>query len=85
MARSEDMLTKQFTGEAAAELWLDWRLLPASIGMERGLSRLAGWVLAAEKSGAFYGLRLPGMEIAPARGDAHAAACLQALALFEPA
>lgn len=85
VARSEDMLTKQFTGEAAAELWLDWRLLPASIGMERGLSRLAGWVLAAEKSGAFYGLRLPGMEIAPARGDAHAAACLQALALFEPA
>jgi uncharacterized protein (DUF58 family) len=85
VARTDDMLTKQFTGEAAAELWLDWRLLPASIGMERGLSRLAGWVLAAEKNGALYGLRLPGIEIAPARGDAHAAACLQALALFEPA
>jgi uncharacterized protein (DUF58 family) len=83
VARSDDMLTKQFTGEAAAELWLDWRLLPASLGLEQRLSRLAGWVLAAERSGIIYGLRFPGTEIAPARGDAHAAACLQALALYE--
>jgi uncharacterized protein (DUF58 family) len=83
VARTDDMLTKQFTGEAAAELWLDWSLLPAALGIEQRLSRLAGWVLAAEAEGAFYGLRLPGTEIAPARGDAHAAACLQALALHE--
>jgi uncharacterized protein (DUF58 family) len=85
VARSDDMLTKQFTGEAAAELWLDWRLLPASLDPEQRLSRLAGWVLAAERSGAIYGLRLPGIEIVPARGDAHAGACLQGLALYEPA
>jgi uncharacterized protein (DUF58 family) len=84
VARTDDMLTKQFTGEAAAELWLDWRLLPAAFGLEQRLSRLAGWVLAAERSGAQYGLRLPGVEIAPGRGDAHAAACLQALALYQP-
>jgi uncharacterized protein (DUF58 family) len=84
VARSEDMLTKQFTGEAAVQLWLDWRLLPVALGLEQRLSRLAGWVLAAERYGAIYGLRLPGIEIAPARGDAHAAACLQALALYEP-
>jgi uncharacterized protein (DUF58 family) len=83
VARSDDMLTKQFTGEAAAELWLDWRLLPPGIGLESRLSRLAGWVLAAERAGAQYGLRLPGVEIAPGRGDAHRAACLQALALHE--
>jgi uncharacterized protein (DUF58 family) len=85
VARSDDMLTKQFTGESAAELWLDWQMLPAALGLEQRLSRLAGWVLSAERSGAFYGLRLPGAELAPARGDAHAAACLQALALYEPA
>jgi uncharacterized protein (DUF58 family) len=86
VARSDDMLTKQFTGEAAAEIWLEWRSLPARLGVEQKLSRLAGWVLEAERSGgAQYGLRLPGTEIAPARGDAHAAACLQALALFEAA
>ena len=83
-ARSDDMLTKQFSGEAASELWLDWNLLPALLGPEQRLSRLAGWVLLAERSGAHYGLRLPGVEIEPARGDAHAATCLQALALYAP-
>ena len=83
VARSDDMLTKQFTGEAAAELWLDWQLLPAAMALETRLSRLAGWVLAAERSGIQYGLRLPGAELAPARGDAHRAACLQALALYQ--
>ena len=82
-ARSEDMLTKQFSGEAAAELWLDWRALPSGLGVEQRLSRLAGWVLAADRAGQPYGLRLPGSEIPPARGDRHRAACLQALALHE--
>ena len=82
VARSEDLLTKQFAGEAAAELWLD-ALLPAGLALEQRLSRLAGWVLAAERAGAHYGLRLPGVEIAPARGDVHRAACLQALALCD--
>ena len=83
VARSEDMLTKQFTGEASAELWLDWARLAPQLPLEQRLSRLAGWVLEAERSGAHYGLRLPGVEIAPGRGDAQRAACLQALALFE--
>lgn len=80
-ARSDDMLTKQFAGEAVAELWLDLRDLPAALGLELRLSRLAGWVLAAERGGAHYGLRLPGTEIAPARGETHRNACLEALAL----
>jgi uncharacterized protein (DUF58 family) len=82
VARSEDMLTKQFSGEAAAELWLEWRRLPGAMGVEERLSRLAGWVLAADRTGQPYGLRLPETEIAPGRGDRHRAACLQALALF---
>src|SRR5881394_1872848 len=81
VARSENMLTKQFTGEAAAELWLDWARLP-QFDVEQRLSRLAGWVLEAERSGVQYGLRLPGVEIAPGRGEAQRAACLQALALY---
>jgi uncharacterized protein (DUF58 family) len=82
VARSDDMLTKQFAGEAAAELRLDWALLPPGLGTEQRLSRLAGWVLAAERGGMRYGLRIPGTEIAPGRGDSHAAACLRALALY---
>ena len=83
VARTGEMLTKQFAGESAAELWLDEHLLPIGLALEQRLSRLAGWALAAERAGAHYGLRLAGVEIAPARGDAHMAACLQALALYQ--
>lgn len=83
VARTHEMLTKQFSGEAARELWLDWSLLPAGLGVEQRLSRLAGWVLIAEGSGALYGLRLPGVEIEPGHGDSHRAGCLRALALYE--
>jgi uncharacterized protein (DUF58 family) len=82
-ARSGDMLTKQFSGDAAAELWLEWDRLPRALDLEARLSRLAGWVLEAERGGARYGLRLPGFERGLGRGDAHRAACLQALALYE--
>jgi uncharacterized protein (DUF58 family) len=82
VARTDEMLTKQFTGQAAAELCLDWQALAPGLGVEDRLSRLAGWVLEAERSGARYALRIPGVELPPARGDAHAAACLQALALY---
>ena len=77
------LIARPKAGEAAAELWLDWRLLPLGIGLESRLSRLAGWVLAAERAGMQYGLRLPGVEVAPGRGDAHRADCLKALALYE--
>jgi uncharacterized protein (DUF58 family) len=83
VARSQKMLTKQFSGEAASELWLDWDALQAH-DVEGRLSRLAGWVLLAERTGALYGLRLPGVEIAPSHGEAHSAACLRALALYQP-
>jgi uncharacterized protein (DUF58 family) len=81
VARAENMLTKQFSGAASAELWLDHGRLPAGLDLEQRLSRLAGWVLAAERSGARYGLRLPALELGPDRGAAHRAACLEALAL----
>jgi uncharacterized protein (DUF58 family) len=84
-ARSDDMLTKQFSGAAGVELWLDWAGMAGTPDLEQRLSRLAGWVLAAERAGAAYGLRLPGMELAPDRGEAHLGACLQALALFSAA
>ena len=83
VARGYELLTKQFAGDAISELWLDLRDLPASLGLEQRLSRLAGWVIASERNGALYGLRLPGAEIAPGRGETHRAACLEALALFE--
>jgi uncharacterized protein (DUF58 family) len=83
VARGAEMLTKQFAGRADARLWLDWDLLAALPDLERRLSRLTGWVLAAEAEGVSYGLRLPGLEIAPDHGDTHCSVCLKALALYQ--
>lgn len=73
-------LVKHFAGGAGEELWLDWELLDGE-DEETRLSVLAGWVLAAETAQLAYGLALPGRRIDPARGNAHRAACLEALAL----
>ena len=62
------------------ELWLDF----AQAGVadtEARLSRLSAWVLAADRRGVDYGLRLPGLEIPPSCGAAHRLRCLEALAL----
>ena len=83
VARTRDLLTKQFSEDAADELWLDWSHANPALDAEQRLSLLAGWVLAAEQGGARYGLRIPGVEIEPDRGDAHRARCLEALALCE--
>ena len=50
--------------------------------LERALSRLCAWVLAAERQEQDYGLRLATREIKPARGEAHKRRCLEALALY---
>lgn len=84
-AQERGTLTKQFSGRAADEIWLDWELL-GDADPELRLSRLTRWVLDAEAAGAVYGLAIPGTRIEPAHGPGHRAACLEALALFgEPA
>ena len=75
------LLTKEFSATASSELWLDWEEARAA-DVEARLSVLAHWVLQCERFGQSYGLRLPGVTIEPARGDAHRARCLEALALF---
>jgi uncharacterized protein (DUF58 family) len=82
-ARNEIFLSKQFSGSAAAELWLDFGDLPKALGVEAKLSRLARWVVQSEAAGLKYGLRLPGNEFEPDSGTPHRDRCLRALALFE--
>ncbi len=80
LARGDDLLSKEFQASASAELWLDW-LDARAPDPESRLSVLAHWVLETERLGQSYGLRLPGAVIAPGRGEAHRARCLEALAL----
>ena len=81
-ARGDTLLTKQWMGRGAAELWLDWSTLPTEFDVEQRLSRLTGWVVAADQAQRLYGLRLPHLEIAPERGAAHREQCLETLALY---
>jgi uncharacterized protein (DUF58 family) len=82
-ARAEPLMTKQFTGLAAGELWLDWDVMPIDLHVEARLSRLTRWTLEAARAGHSYGLRLPSIVIAAGSGPAHQLRCLTALALFQ--
>jgi len=84
-ARDQGLLTKQFSGRAEAELWLDWSLLPPALGTEEKLSHLARWVIEAHETGLSFGLRLPGKTVEIENGDAQRERCLEALALYESA
>jgi uncharacterized protein (DUF58 family) len=75
------LLTKEFTGTAAATLWLDWNVLPPALGDEQRLSVLARWILDARAAGYAWGMRLPEVTLPPAGDEAHVRACLKALAL----
>lgn len=81
VAQERGMLTKQFSGEAAQEIWLDWDSLPG-MDAEARLSRLTRWVLDADRAGLSYGLKLPGQQHPPTHGQEQMRRCLQALALF---
>jgi uncharacterized protein (DUF58 family) len=81
--REGPLLTKQFSGRAAAQLWFDWKDLPYGLDPEARLSRLTRWVLLANARGIAFGLRLPGVEMPMGMGEAHGLACLRALALHD--
>ncbi|MES2740946.1 MAG: DUF58 domain-containing protein [Pseudomonadota bacterium] len=76
------LVTKHFEGGATADLRLDFAQLPATMGLELRLSRMAHWVLQAEQRAQPYLFCLGHEEIGPAMGQAHSAACLRALALY---
>ena len=89
VARTGAMVSRETATSGSRELWLDW---PSSVvggrpsDAEQRLSRLAAWVMLADRAGVAYGLRLPGNEPAQCReighGDAHRRSALEALALW---
>lgn len=79
-AKSDELVSRDTEQAQRYELWLDYAGC-ALTDHEGKLSRLTAWVLAADKLGSDYGLRLSGREIKPGMGEAHKRACLEALAL----
>ncbi|QGZ41713.1 uncharacterized protein (DUF58 family) [Pseudoduganella flava] len=76
------LVTKHFEGGAVAELLLDFAVLPPWLDVETRLARMTRWVLEAELRMLPYAFRLGHHHYPAGLGDAHRAACLQALALY---
>jgi uncharacterized protein (DUF58 family) len=82
LARGGEAAVRSYSGSASQPEFLEWSALPG-IATEARLSQLCRWVLDSEGAHARpYGLRLPGVEISPARGAQHRARCLRALATY---
>ena len=81
METGGELVTRDTASAARLELWLDWQQT-VGLAPEDRLSRLTAWVLAADRAGAAYGLRLPGRELAPAHGELHRRSCLELLATW---
>ena len=81
MARSNELISRDSSTSANQELWLE---LPAMAGegLEAQLSRLSSWVMAADRDGLNFGLRLPGLELSCASGDGQRRSALQVLACW---
>jgi uncharacterized protein (DUF58 family) len=76
-----DLVSRDTSASAHQELWLDWQAC-GSLASEERLSRLTAWALAAHRANIDYGLRLPGVVLAPADGDTQRRRCLETLALW---
>ena len=64
LASGGELVSRDTAGAVHQQLWLDWQAC-ATLAPEERLSRLAAWVLAAQRAGAEYGLVLPGASIEP--------------------
>jgi uncharacterized protein (DUF58 family) len=81
VARGQGMQVKQFVDYVDNKVWLDWDMF-YGFGVEERLSRLCYCVLKLSKSGNPFGLKMPGIEIAPSSGIQHKIRLLKALALY---
>ncbi len=81
LAKGQGLYSKQYMAYAERSVWLDWEMFPG-VGTEQRLSQLCYWVLQLDGRNEEYGLRLPGVTIAPASGERHREQVLKALALF---
>jgi len=79
-AKTNELVSRDAQQAQRQELWLDFSQTGLS-SPEARLSRLAAWVVQADKLGLDYGLRVPGLDLPPASGEAHRRRCLEALAL----
>lgn len=81
LAKGQGLHSKYYSGEALAELWLDYEQTPG-YDTEQRISQMCRWLIDADQSGRQYGFILPGTTFQPSSGSEHFKKCLNALALF---
>ncbi len=81
-SRGLGLMTKHFVGATGASPLLDWDMFQTK-NTEKRLSMLSYLVLQIHRMNITYSLRLPGVEIAPAKGATHKHKCLKMLALYK--
>jgi uncharacterized protein (DUF58 family) len=79
-ARDESLSVRIYDSSAGEFIRLAWSTLPAGLGHELRIARLARWVLDAEAGGLRYSLELPGSEAIAGTGPGQRHRCLEALA-----
>lgn len=86
VARAGELVSRETSASAAQSLVLDYAAAAGrgADDVEARLSRLAAWVLLAEHQDQAYGLKLPGVELPAALGEAQRREALAALALWQP-
>jgi uncharacterized protein (DUF58 family) len=81
LARGLDMQSKEYAVAVSDTRWLDWEQYPG-LATERRLSALCHRVLDYHRRELEFGLRIPGTELRPAKGDRQRDRALRALALY---
>ena len=82
IARGQDAAVRQYSTPRARADWLDYAAL-SGLDAPARLRQLCRWIVDRDARGQPYGLRLPGLSIAPAIGFTHRRLCLRALAAFK--
>ena len=75
------MLSKQYSADGSALLFLDWEATK-SLALEERISLLTKWVVDAHAAQQAFGLKLPNLTLQPNHSPAHYHQALSALALL---
>jgi uncharacterized protein (DUF58 family) len=80
-SRGIGMFSKQYSGNGASMVWLDWEAIKG-LEFEARISQLTKWVIDAYAAQQHFGLNLPNLTLAPNHSEAHYHEALRALALL---
>jgi uncharacterized protein (DUF58 family) len=80
-SRGIGMFSKQYSGNGASTIWLDWEATKG-LELEARISQMTRWAIDAHAAQQHFGLKLPNLTVTPNHSEAHYHEVLQALALM---